>query len=236
MPDEKSTPKGDSVPDEGFKRADEPTSGEEPTRSVRRSVAIALGVGGFVVGVAVASIIALIFGGSSEHGAAKSLPANFPLQFPTAPQTAAPAQEVPAAGGVGQPVVNGGIKLTVNSVTTPPTISRRFENDVVRPRSGAKYVQVETTIENVGAMSVDLSCGLTVVAKVWDSQRRQFDVIDHIYDLPGNPDCVVKLQPGFSAKFTYAYEVPESAVIQYFGFTDISVNRNSAPSFISIAP
>jgi hypothetical protein len=223
MPDELSNPEEESKPEEEWTRP-----------VVQRSIAIGLAAGAFIVGVAVASIIAVIVSVSGGNGSANSPTSTVPVQFSIVPPTTAKAREVPPAGGVGQPVVNGGIKLTVNAVTTPPNITRRFESDGLLPRAGAKYVQVETTVENVGTKSIDLSCGHPIANKVWDSLRRQFDAIDKIYDIAGNPDCPVNLQPGFSAKMTYAYEVPQDAVIQYFGFADTSVDMGNNASFITI--
>jgi hypothetical protein len=75
---------------------------------------------------------------------------------------------VPATAGVGQPVVNGGVKLTVNAVSTPAAITRREGDQPAR--AGAKYLQVDTTVENVGQKSMDLTCGYPVANKVYDAQ------------------------------------------------------------------
>jgi hypothetical protein len=80
-----------------------------------------------------------------------------------------------------------------------------------------------------------MTCGYPIANKLWDSQRRQFDAVKSLYELPGNPECNANLQPGFSSKMTYVYEIPQDAVIAFFGFADDSINFGSDTSFITIS-
>jgi Domain of unknown function (DUF4352) len=209
--------------------ADEP---EPPV--VRRSLAIILTGVAFALGVVITSAIAALIDGSDNSRSTSSSTSTLPVQLSLVPPGPRTTTYVPPSGGIGQPVVNGGVKLTVNSVSSPPVISRHYKGDV-SPRAGAKYVQVETLVENAGQKSMDLTCGYPLANKVYDTQKRQYDAVDDLYELPGNPGCNDSLQPGFSSPMTYVYEVPQGAVIEFFGFADSDANYGANLSFITIS-
>lgn len=208
---------------------------------VRRSTAILVSVATFVVGATAATVVTIVagggavFAGNGSNSRSGSQTSTLPVQVsfvPPGPQT---TRSVPPAGGIGQPVTNGGIKLTINAVSISPVVPRGRGGDQP-PRAGAKIVRVDTTVDNVGTESIDLTCSYPIANKLWDAQKRQFDSVDKLYDIPGNPECNDSIQPGFSSPMTYMYEVPQDAVIEFFGFADSNVNFGADTTFISIAP
>ena len=202
---------------------------------MQRSTAVAIAMASFAGGAVLAAAVAAILANSSPDAASgSSTTSTLPVQLSVVPPTQT-THEVPPAGGISQTVVNGGITLTVDTVSQPPTIERNRKGTVA-PQPGAKFVQVETTIKNTGNKSVDLTCGYPIANKLWDAGKRQFDTVDALYELPGNPGCTDNLQPGFSSKMSYVYEVPQDAVAEFFGFADSDVNYGSNTSFISLTP
>lgn len=203
----------------------------DPTQStVKRTTAIAIGTGGFALGVLIASLVALLIpeGGVSAGSATSTVP----VQFSVAPPAPRTTEYKAPEGSVGQPVTNSGVKLTVTAATVLTAVPR--EDGDVPARAGAKIIRVDTTVENVGQQSMDLTCGYPVTNKIYDSEKRQFDTVDSLYEIPGNPGCNDGLQPGFSSSMSYVYEVPETAKIEYFGFADSEVEYGSNLSFISV--
>lgn len=129
-------------------------------------------------------------------------------------------------------MTNGGIKLTITGVSQPADIPRSGGN--IQPRPGAKVIRVDTTVENVGQKSIDLTCSYPIANKIYDSNKRAFDTVDNLYDIPGNPECNADLQPGFSSPMSYVYEVPADANIEFFGFADSDVNYGADLAFVTI--
>ncbi len=134
----------------------------------------------------------------------------------------------------GQPVVNGGITLTVNEVTTPNTYPRMTnsmrknsgydEYAPVAPRAGAKFVRVDAAVRNSGGRAIDLTCSWPVRAIVADASSRIFEPVDDLYEIQGTPECNEDLNPGFESVMTWIYEVPASANIRIFAFADTALD------------
>ena len=135
-------------------------------------------------------------------------------------------------GKVGQKLVNGGVTLTVTKAEIATTIpmnrsgyragTQLAKITHEKPEKGGKFLRVDTLIENTSKVSMDLTCSWPVDAKGVDSQEREFDKIDELYDLKGNPACNDGLQPGFKADMSYVYLLPEDADATSFIFRDPS--------------
>lgn len=167
--------------------------------------------------VAAALGIALVIGGCGNADQSDSTEQSSTLS--AAPSTAAPI-ELPS---IGSTVTNGDAAISVLSVTSADSIS--FESDSLNGQyeqkpapAGGKFVIVDSTVENVGKTSMDLTCNYPIVARVIDNEERQFDRIDYIFRVEGNPGCNKNLQPGFSAPMKWVYELPAGATPALFGF------------------
>ena len=133
---------------------------------------------------------------------------------------------------------NGGITLTVKSARTATTIDMNesgFDPDSSYAKftktsagDGAKFVIVETHVINDAKTSLDLTCSLPVNSRLVDDRERQFDTIDDLYKLKGNPECNDQLQPGFESDMTWVYRVPDSANIVGWAFQDLT--ESAAPA------
>ena len=88
--------------------------------------------------------------------------------------------------------------------------------------ASAKFVTIRTQVLNDARRSIDLSCGHPVANHLTDERGRQFDAIDKLYLIPGNPGCGDKLQPGFASDMTWIYRVPLDANIAAFEFQDFT--------------
>lgn len=140
---------------------------------------------------------------------------------------------------IGSTVANGDASITVVSVTSSDAIS--FETDSLNGQyeqkaapAGGKFVVVETSVENIGKTSMDLTCNYPIVARVIDSEERQFDRIDYIFRVEGNPGCNKNLQPGFSAPMKWVYELPASATPELFGFITPGTQTIEDAAFVSL--
>jgi len=133
-------------------------------------------------------------------------------------------------GGIGDAVENHGVELTVNDAYSAESIPMNNSNqsndspnavfDAQAAPDGGKYVVVETTINNIGATSMDLTCSWPIDVVGVDDQDREFDTVDDRYKYEGNPACNDKLQPGFSSDMTYVFAIPEDAELVGMAFRD----------------
>ncbi|MGL3807305.1 hypothetical protein ACSYDW_14525 [Paeniglutamicibacter sp. R2-26] len=197
--------------------------------------------------VALATLTSCASGGESPAPApatvtvtATAAPAPAPATVPTPTPTPKEAEEAEQAtpsdsliAEVGTALVNHGIGLTVNEAkivktipinhtTYDPESSYAIFTDE-KPGSGGKYLQVRTSIENTGSSSLDLTCSWPIEIFALDTRSRQYDPIEELYNLKGNPGCSSNLQPGFKDKMTYAFLVPKDAELAGLIFRDTSV-------------
>ncbi|KPH20504.1 hypothetical protein AN948_06445 [Rhodococcus sp. ADH] len=160
-----------------------------------------------------------------------------------APTTSAkPKSATPALPTIGQPVTSGGAIVTINSVVESQSITAQPERSITRgeyaeqaPRSGGKFVIVDTTVLNDGKVSMDLTCSFPIQNKLITADKRQYDPIDDLYKIQGNPECNDGLQPGFDSHMVYVYEIPTAAVPAQFGFADMETQTYNNLTLINVA-
>ena len=165
-----------------------------------------------------AAILALGLVGCSSEETAPSTPTSME-------STTTPAERIP---GVGESVKAEGVTLAVLEVSESATLP--FLEDGVKAEAaatetrtaepGTKFVSVVTEVENTGSESWDLTCGFAVQANLFDPEDRQFDPVEELYRIPGNPECNDHLNPGMKDQMTWVFEVPEAAKAEKFGFAD----------------
>jgi predicted component of type VI protein secretion system len=144
--------------------------------------------------------------------------------------TTTPTTTTAPPATVGQSVSNEGITLTVTEAHGVDSIQMNESNfrpgsgyekyTRKTPDAGGRFVAVTAQVVNNAKVSLDLTCSLPINTKLVDSQQRNFDPIDDLYKLKGNPECNDQLQPGFEADMTWVYLVPTSASIVGWGFED----------------
>lgn len=165
-----------------------------------------------------------------------------------ATEDASDAEPSPAAeddehlGEIGDAVKNHGVELTVNEAYSAKTIPMNNSNqsndspnavfeDEPAPEGG-KFIVVETTIDNVGSTSMDLTCGWPIEIVGVDVEEREFDEIDDLRKYQGNPRCNEKLQPGFSSEMTYVFAIPEDA--EFFGMVFRDTNSADRTDYSAV--
>ncbi|MBB3084210.1 hypothetical protein [Geodermatophilus sabuli] len=154
------------------------------------------------------------------------------------------SSEDPGVGVVGEPVTNQGVTLTVTGAQVVDVIelnetsyapgSGFEEYTPTNPDPGGKFVVVQTHIVNNAQVSMDLTCSYPIANALIDSRDRQFDTIDSLYKLRGNPECNDQLQPGFEADMTYVYMVPADADIVGFAFADATDFSNPSSDYSAV--
>lgn len=138
----------------------------------------------------------------------------------------------PVAAKVGKPAEHAGVRLTVKKAKASDTVPRNVTNsrqgsgyekyDDIAADEGGRFIVVEAEVKNIGKASMDLTCGWPINIKVVDTEVREFDTVDDLYDIKGNPECNAQLQPGFSDTITYAFMVPNDAEVTGLYFQDTS--------------
>lgn len=130
-------------------------------------------------------------------------------------------EEVDGGNGVGESYDNLGATVTIESVSEGDEIDL-LEGGTVSAGDGAKYVIIEALVENNAKTSMDLTCSYPIADKLIDEEGREFDAIEDLYDVPGNPGCNDLLQPGFSSEMKWIYRVPSDAEVVAWSFTDVT--------------
>lgn len=132
-------------------------------------------------------------------------------------------------GSIGDTVTNSGVEMTLHEAYLTETIpwnesGQRADSPGYEitslPADNGQWFVLETTVNNVGAVSMDLTCGWPIDAVAVDSEEREFDTIDSLYQYEDNPGCNDNLQPGFDAAMTYVFNVPEDAEMIGMAFRD----------------
>lgn len=158
--------------------------------------------------------------------------------------SSSPASDEPDVGEVGQTVTNRGVTLTVTGAQVTEVIELNKSNYApgsgyetytpTPPDAGGKFIVVQTHIVNNAQVSMDLTCSYPIATVLVDVQDRQFDPIDSLHELRGNPECNDQLQPGFEADMTYVYMVPASAEIAGFAFADVTDFSNPNNDYTAV--
>ena len=121
-----------------------------------------------------------------------------------------------------------GVTLTLNSITESDHLMLNAEGyepgylpeERQEPVEGGKFITVNTKVENTGKKSMDLTCGLAVQVGLFNEDDQQYDPIQDLYRIPGNPECNHSLNPGFDIEMTWSFEVPKDMKATKFGFAD----------------
>ena len=145
-------------------------------------------------------------------------------------------------GPMHEELINGGVALTVNNVTSQASVMLEPQNrkkgstppeEVSPENQGAKFIKVDTTVRNEGMGPWDLTCGYAVGTALYDVDGRHYEPIKDLYRVPENPACNASLGPGFESPMTWIYEVPESFEELGFGFFDPKQNFDD-PALVRI--
>lgn len=149
-------------------------------------------------------------------------------------------------GEIGNPYTNGGITLTVTKASSPGTYPRNStsyqknsgydEYEDVGPRSGGKFIRIDTIVKNETKHSIDLTCGLPVITKVVDASENMYEPVDDLEDIQGTPECNEDLNPGFASKMTWVFEVPRESQVLVFVFADYDLDYNDRGKYIRLDP
>lgn len=145
----------------------------------------------------------------------------------TPSSTTTPTSRNTGSNGVGKPVTNGGATVTVTSLQEASTV--KLDGRDAPAGDDAKYVLIATLVNNGAKESMDLTCGYPIANKLVDTQNRQFDAIEGLYKVSGNPGCNKALQPGFKEPMTWIYKLPKEAVVLGWAFGDATDINNLRP-------
>jgi hypothetical protein len=146
-----------------------------------------------------------------------------------------------------QPLTSGGITVNVLGVRAGQTL--RYEGGtqsdvtpdaeprIVKAKQDRRYVYIKSRLTNDTSSGIDLTCGYAVDAKAIDEKDRQFDAVEGLSQLRGNPGCNEMLQPGLNTSMMWVYLVPSSATVTAFAFADVTdVNAPAEPDVALLPP
>ncbi|MCI1984371.1 MAG: DUF4352 domain-containing protein [Bifidobacteriaceae bacterium] len=159
-----------------------------------------------------------IWGGYVDNGAAASLRKILGLK----------SAEMESAAHVGDTQTDGKLRMKINSAEKKSSILYDTCGDGCSNKEyaakgagqGKKYFVVNATITNNSNDSIDLTCDLPLAIKAINDQNQNFDPIQDLYQVKGNPECNAGLQPGQSASVEYPFEVSTSDKITALSWQD----------------
>lgn len=129
---------------------------------------------------------------------------------------------------VGQVAKSGGITMTVTSIKKIGTYPTEYNDDHsdVGPKNGGQLVQVTSKVTNHTKASIDLTCGFPIDARLVDDDSANYDPVEDLYKIRGNPGCNDNLQPGFGHSMIWVYEIPKSSKANTFGFKEVDLSSS----------
>ena len=149
-----------------------------------------------------------------------------------------PLEEKVAKARVGEPVRSGGIELTVTGARAESSLSYTDvlgDRKTEKAKQGGRYVFVETKIKNSTSRGIDLTCSFEVDGKVVDDSGREFDTVEELSGIRGNPECNDMLEPGSKDTMIWVYRVPDGAEVSSFRFSDVSdLETEHAPAEVEL--
>lgn len=155
----------------------------------------------------------------------------------TGTETTETTDESPSASDIGTTAVSGGIHMKLLKVSTSRTVNYRggMSTDVTpggEPAShkapqGGRYVFVKTTVENKTSGGIDITCSYPIRTRVESDDGTEYDPIDSLFLIPGNPECNDSLQHGFKATVTWVFLISKDTRVGKFTFRDVSDESSS---------
>ncbi|MET7924763.1 hypothetical protein ABZT43_12355 [Streptomyces sp. NPDC005349] len=193
----------------------------------------------YIIGSAVIAIAAIVTAGvivSNSRGSDEAAPTPTATVTVTetaaAPEAGAESAEQDAEFKTGEEARNGGANVKITKVTTSDTIT--LAGAQKKAGADAKYVTVKSVVTNEAKSSMDLTCSLPINNALIDDQGRQFDTIDDLYEVAGNPECNAQLQPGFKDEMLWVYRVPKDAKIASWEFSEYDLENEPTPTLIDL--
>ncbi|MDK6906642.1 hypothetical protein ACYATL_06550 [Actinotignum timonense] len=160
-------------------------------------------------------------------------------QIKTPSPTPSPTKTTPkpVKHHVGDTLKNGAVKLTLLEVSETDhleIVDGMNKAGTRQPDAGGKFFLAKAKVENVGKTSMDLTCSLPVKIKAFSAKSQEFDQVDELYKIAGNPECNDLMQPGFAKEITYAFMVPSDAEIIGVFFTDPWGDERDNPGIFTL--
>lgn len=148
-------------------------------------------------------------------------------------------------GQIGETVVNGGIEMKLVSASEQATISYdtcgdSCSNGTYAPKSpdaSTKYWVAVVEVKNNTKKPLDITCSYPYEIYALNSDSQQYTPIDALYQVEGNPECNVDLQPGLSTQVTYPFQVPLDVKMVAVAFRDVGdilsgTSGEDSPSYL----
>lgn len=157
-----------------------------------------------------------------------------------------PSPSVPV-NGIGSTVTNGTITLQLIAAAEQPTIpydtggegTTTYTYAPKAPDAGTKWWVATVNVLNNGKQSIDVTCSLPITIKAINSAEQEYDPIQSLYQVQGNPECNKGLQPGMSEQTTFPFSVPTNAKmigLAWYDSTDLNATANVQPSIFTTDP
>jgi hypothetical protein len=160
-------------------------------------------------------------------------PASTPAGPPANPKGTRPAGGVGKSGGITLRVLSAHPSKTLHYVGGTQEAGVTPDGNPVTKKApqGGHYEYVRTRLTNHTSKGIDLTCGAPVTATVTDDAGDDFDAVQGLDEIQGNPSCNVNLEPGFQHRMTWVFLLPRGAHATSFSFTDttdFNVTNDSA--------
>lgn len=128
----------------------------------------------------------------------------------------------------GESVEAPGVTLTVDSVSEADHLMLYADgvkrgskpDERLDAPSGGRFVTVSTSVKNTGLAPWDLTCSFALQAHIFGADGQQFEPVNELSRILGNPECSDDINPGFESVMIWAFAVPTETKITRFGFAD----------------
>ncbi|MFT8705371.1 hypothetical protein [Bifidobacterium aquikefiricola] len=179
-------------------------------------ISIVISVIAIVVALSVYVILNRSIADTHTNLAAASSHAESCDEEPSGDDVPSPEPEISDAGKIGDTQENNGITMKLLEVGDSSTISYDTCGDGCssrkyapkEPEAGTKYWVARVEITNSGKKSIDLTCGYPLSINAISAEQQEYDRVDSLYQVEGNPGCSSSLQPEMTAQVAYPFMIP----------------------------
>lgn len=106
-----------------------------------------------------------------------------------------------------------------------------------KTQSGGTFVVLDTRVKDNATESLDLTCSFPIDIKVFNAEFQEYEPVQNLYEMRGNPECNAQLQPGFASEITYAVMVhKQSKIIGALVDVGVPGNEVSGPQHVALDP
>lgn len=143
-------------------------------------------------------------------------------------RTTTQQEEQSSEHNMGEMVKGEGVSMKVEKAYTSNKYSQRSmedsdQNEIVKPREKAKFIILETVVQNDSDEAIDPVCGNGFSTKLVTDKDKKYGTVENLFAISPNETCE-DVDPEFDKKVKLVYEIPASSKPETLTFYNNAVD------------